>query len=653
MPQEKKLNPQGLNRRQFITRTAVGAGAVVLAGSWKGRAQTWDPSFSGSEWPEPWKFGVMNDTQWTISNSSGYVDDGYDPDSCAVGILRQIQRQFIAHRVKFVVHVGDLCDNGSLTGEDIRTLYAQPLYNHKIGFFPLRGNHDDAVVGGPGVPSDGTEFQALYPQTQNGTQNATPSAQFANAATWVEDNSSDATNIGIPSAPGPHASFKVGENFSSPTVWGGGLKGLSYSFDFRNSRFILLDQFTPVGLTSTTGFDAGPGSGSPTTINLQQPWITAQLSGRPQGTHAFVFSHKGLVTCQHADCLFGNNPSQNPTYVNTFINSLASNGVHYYIHGHDHMYDRSFVSNDVPPGRSGSMKVTQILTSSNSSKFYIPSGALCNSAKNGGLSNDAYYDLNGALGFLRRQPLSQQLCSIGFQIFTVDGPNLTVDYYAYVFSYEALLTLNTGNPLLDSTPTSELQFPSVSTYSFTKQERFGYSLVGKEFVVLSGEDYTSVEDTSALISREPTTAKILSGTNSSQATDANDLLLSKSVNTGWKCKDCDDLASDIFLLWGMGSALGSEETDTFVLSLSYDMEPTAWGAGDFGIVSRDERGNWVNAVNKNFGGSKKFVHGPWQAGYGLGTYGVDSSSKIAWAVINYNGEFATARDIEPFPGFNS
>jgi hypothetical protein len=49
----------------------------------------------------------------------------------------------------------------------------------------------------------------------------------------------------------------------------------------------------------------------------------------------------------------------------------------------------------------------------------------------------------------------------------------------------------------------------------------------------------------------------------------------------------------------------------------------------------------------NFRGTKRFVKGPWKPAYGLGTYGVDPKTKTAWAVINFNGDFAVARDIEP------
>jgi hypothetical protein len=61
-----------------------------------------------------------------------------------------------------------------------------------------------------------------------------------------------------------------------------------------------------------------------------------------------------------------------------------------------------------------------------------------------------------------------------------------------------------------------------------------------------------------------------------------------------------------------------------------------------GLATKDEDGDWVNAVDMNFGGTKKFVLGPWKPGYELGTYGIDLKKHIAWAVINYTGDFAVA-----------
>jgi hypothetical protein len=70
------------------------------------------------------------------------------------------------------------------------------------------------------------------------------------------------------------------------------------------------------------------------------------------------------------------------------------------------------------------------------------------------------------------------------------------------------------------------------------------------------------------------------------------------------------------------------------------------GNGGFRLAAKDNDGKWVNAVDKNFGSAGKFVKGAWRPSYELGTYGVDTSTKTAWAVINYEGYFSVVRDIE-------
>ena len=285
---------------------------------------------------------------------------------------------------------------------------------------------------------------------------------------------------------------------------------------------------------------------------------------------------------QHADVLFGNSPDLNPTLTDAFINSLASNGVRYFIHGHDHMYDRSFVTTT-----TGSAKVTQILASSNSSKFYVPAGSLTNSAANGGKSNDVYYDVP-AFGIRRRVPLSQQLNGIGFQIVTVDGANVTVEYYAVVVSINMSLSINNG-------ATSELEIPSVSAYSFTKQETFGYGLQARSSRFRRVELHGVQDNSAPVAAGSPTAAQILSGV-ASKATDANGVALAKAVNTGWKAKaegrpNGGALASDIFYLWGMGSALGSG-VDRYVhplveLRLGAATPPTGGSALPLSMRMRD------------------------------------------------------------------
>jgi hypothetical protein len=514
---------------------------------------------------EPWKFGVMSDTQWKANL------DGQNPGTVAVGIINQLNAQFISHGVKFVIQVGDLVDKEADSAGrtmPVRAAAAQALYDAGIGFYPLRGNHE-------GSQAAAIEFQTLYPQGQ-----------------------------GI----GPYV-FGA-KNFSRQFAI---QQGLSYSFDYENARFMLLDQFTRTDNTNYL-------NSSNNNIIDQLGWIDMQLSTKPGDSHAFVFSHKGLITENHTDGLFGSDPSSNPDARNAFIGSLQRNGVRYFMGGHDHMHNRAIVAS--PDGNS---MVQNITNASNSYKFYIPVDP----------SNDEKYSVP-AFGGPRETPIVQELFSVGYYIVTVDGPRATVDFYSSPNGCD-------GDCDLTVTP----------TLSFTKRETFGYSLNGKEFLVPQGGSYTVVEDRF-----EGTTAKILAGINSSTATVFDGRPLTKAVDTGWTLDTrCDILAGNILTLWGMEDNLGSDETDVYVLSMSYDHErfqPWNFGKGGVAIATRDAQGNWVNAVDMNFGGTKKFVVGPWHPSYELGSYGVDPRTHTAWAVINYNGDFAIARfgssDLHGHPG---
>jgi hypothetical protein len=61
------------------------------------------------------------------------------------------------------------------------------------------------------------------------------------------------------------------------------------------------------------------------------------------------------------------------------------------------------------------------------------------------------------------------------------------------------------------------------------------------------------------------------------------------------------------------------------------------------LAARDSNGRFVNAVDLNDEGIKTFVNGPWDASYGLGTYGVDKAANTVWAVVNFNGTFAVKK----------
>jgi len=522
-----------------------------------------------------WKFGLIADTQWS-------TDDGKNPNSVAVDVINQVNKELISKGVVFAIAVGDVTDNGSVLALDTRVTYTQALYNAGIGFYPLRGNHESSKAAA-------IEFTRIFPQTKNGTNNSTPSDAF------VYTDSAATHPIAKTGS-----TFTVGSGFSSPST---ALSGLSYAFTYNNATFVLLDQFTPVDSSANT-------------IDAQQSWINSVLSNRPAGTFAFVFGHKGLITEDHADNLFGNDPSADSAGTNAFITSLQNNGVHYLIGGHDHMHDRTIVT--TTDGTKA--KVQEIILASDSYKFYTPAKA----------SNDSTYDYP-AFGHLRQTAVTQDLYQLGYYIVTIDSPRVIIDYYGVPSNQVS------GN--ITTTPTL--------TGNWKKRETFGYSLNGREFSIAQGQAYTSVID-----SFGTTKAKILGGINTSTAKDSSGRKFTQLVGTGWRTGTTGELptvSGNILTLWGMELAMGNRLTAPYALSLSYPatINKDTVVAGKFGIVTKDSLGVWKNAADNVIGGTKSFVVGPWQSSYTAGTYGADTAAHTVWAVENYNGEFAVAKFIQP------
>jgi predicted phosphodiesterase len=518
--------------------------------------------------PAPWKFAVMSDTQWPNS------PDGLNPNSVAVNVINHLNDRFVAAGVKFVVAVGDLTDNGSVLALDTRATFAQALYNAGIGFYPLRGNHESSATAA-------AEFQRLFPQTQGGL-NDQPIPGFTPVTTPAYPAAP--LDTGVP--------FTVGTSFQSFKNATYDYTGLFYSFDFANARFVLVDQFTPVNGASHANLDAA-----------QVDWVGSVLAAKPVGSHGFVFSHKGLITENHADTLFGANPSSAAALQNTFMANLASNGVRYLMGGHDHMHNRALVVS--PDGLS---TVQDITAASDSYKFYIPASP----------SNDAKYDVpaNGITNGPRETELAQELFTVGYYVFTVDGPRVTVEYFASPNGCSGDCDLTND----------------VIPYAFSRHETFGYGLNGKEFLVAQGASYDVVQD-----SRHGTTARILAGTNGSTETDYAARPLKKAIDTAWALP-APGTASAVLTLMGMTS-VNSANTDTYALSLSYTgAHPTD---GSFGLAVR-RGGEWINAVDASAGAVKSFVAGPYQAGMPLGTYGIDPATRTVWAVVNVEGDFAAA-----------
>ena len=326
--------------------------------------------------------------------------------------------------------------------------------------------------------------------------------------------------------------------------------------------------------------------------------------------------------------MFSGYTNANLPWQDTFYASLQDNGVKYFLAGHDHIHQRSIVAS--PNGKS---TVQEIISASVSSKFYTPKP----------LTDAKWYDQK-----TRETSLSQERYTVGYSIYTVDGPCVTVDYYSDDHGNWASdnCYADGATPQSCTTPGTHI----TPTFTFVKKETFGYCNNGRQFLIPQGAAYTSVQD-----SFEGTTAQILDGTNMSTAQDYTGRSFTKTVNTGWVDLDAwgkkndgqrgkADLVSNILKLHVMAD-LAATETDTYALSLSYDhhrMLPEQIKECVLALVARDRKGKWVNAVNLNTGGTKNFVLGPYKSGSALGTYGFDPNTRTVWAVIDYDGDFAAA-----------
>jgi hypothetical protein len=360
---------------------------------------------STSAFAESWKFGVISDTQWTVG------DDGYNPNTVAAWIIKQIDQEFIKQGVDLVIAVGDTVNEGETENIYTRALYAQDLYNAGIGFYPLRGNHEvtEATI----YPHSAAAMQYAFPQIGTGVNNHTPNDITTSLIpTNILANNPPADKKGHP--------FVVGTSFSEPRQVAHNENSLSYAFRYKNATFMLLDQF-----------DANS-SYTNSTIPEQMDWISKILSKRPDHTPAFVFAHKNILGQNHKDNMFGGNiapanaaagkdPGDGDGMIislltpaekdaldakidteNAFIACMEANYVPLVFSGHDHNHYFSAVTS--PDGH----KVDQLITQSDSSKFYTP---------------QAPYSANDI-------EMEQDLYRIGYYIVTVDGSNFTIDYYA-------------------------------------------------------------------------------------------------------------------------------------------------------------------------------------------------------------------------------
>jgi hypothetical protein len=596
---------KSMKRRDFLKFGSAGLAGVTFGGLTRSPIFRIGKVFAQPS-SSPWSFGVMGDTQWTTTN---YDDPaGTNPNSVAASIIDQINPQFVDLGVKFVIQVGDLTDEGIDAGIVTRATHCQDLYNNGIGFFPIRGNHE--TYGGEYGPLNNyaiPAIQANFPQTQG------------NGTTW------DATN------------------FSSATDSNGNpisdLQGIAYSFDYgatsNNARFLMLDFWAtqtsnPASTSATTGIVNADGYSYGYTVAQQQAWISNKLNSLTRGTeHAFVFGHQPLMAESHQDTMFSGYTNANPAWQNAFYNNLVSNGVKYYISGHDHIHQRSIIAS--PDGTS---QVEELICASCSSKFYTPVA----------LSNANWFGQK-----TRETSISQELYTVGFYVFTIDGPTVTVDFYSDTHGNWYSSGDYPNNP-----SGSGLGLFVTPTFSFTKKETWGYTsgqtgLATFELTQGSGYKLT-FGSTTAHVNKTSATAQDYTGRS-----------LTKDAAAWWAPQPSSitggTAISDVLTLLGASAGAIKETEDSnpynpndpVAITMTYDPSVTLTRADlDNGYMislnTMDANGNWVNAVNLNYGGHSRFVYGAWNKTYPLGTYGVDNTNHIAWAVVNHDSDFVVVKN---------
>ncbi|MBN1832664.1 MAG: metallophosphoesterase, partial [Deltaproteobacteria bacterium] len=196
---------------------------------------------------DAWTFGVMADTQWTLSSSTNPTPNP-NPQYVAADTAIAMHEEFIDHGVKFVIQCGDLTDRAGDAGMYARDDANQNLYDAGIGFFPLRGNHET--------------YGDLYGRDPNKDLNI-PAYLDAFPQTLGLADTYGATNFSSPSSLMPGTEI---------------LDGLSYAFDYgppgNNATFLIVD-------VEVTHFIVQEAPYNP------QSCVDAVTPGTPEGTTPF------------------------------------------------------------------------------------------------------------------------------------------------------------------------------------------------------------------------------------------------------------------------------------------------------------------------------------------------------------------------------
>ena len=358
--------------------------------------------------------------------------------------------------------------------------------------------------------------------------------------------------------------------------------GASYVFDYNNTRFVAMDIY-----------------GAAPSLLIQ--WLQTQEIGN--NDHMFVYAHEPFFGRSREGMV------EDTPYRMLLIEAMAGNGAEAYFSGHDHQYSRSAAVKD------GDFLMHHLVTGSNAEKYYR-----------------FEYEINTGdeVGF---KQINDQ---VGYTVVTIDGPLVRIEHFS------------SFHP--DPQDPDEVWNPE-----WILVDRTVYSTNGSQYAVEAQGSYAGLGSASPVGSEfVGTTALILDGTNETWeevTTDPDESItpvasrMGNLVSFGWQTRESleDEQnghtpAGDVLLLDGMADNPGAH-TDAFVLQLSYDDSLVEEETGL--RLAGHNGGTWTRAILANDSGSSAhLVYGPWEAGYGLGTYGIDVAANTVWAVLDHDGSFA-------------
>ena len=246
------------------------------------------------------RFAIFDDSR-AASGATG-TQNG-DSNGAAALVVNTIAKDIAAQNaitpVDFVLFPGDMVsgytDSVTLSAElDTWKTAMTPVYDANIPLYTTRGNHEYDDLPGAANPAD-------------------PSR-----ATYLA-----------------HFVMPTNGPTSSPTTSLSEV-GLTYSFTYKNAKFIGFDMYSG----RTTSFDNTKYALGSNTGQMMNPWVLDEVNNSTSGV-LFVMAHEMMwPTASHADCM-ANDPDSRDALVHAMG---KKNGV--YFAGHNHLYIRGVMADN-------------------------------------------------------------------------------------------------------------------------------------------------------------------------------------------------------------------------------------------------------------------------------------------------------------------